>query len=101
LLAGFTRFALEPLSELSIIAFFGIPVEQIVSQLSKPQIRPYRHSGLDPESSAVSGSQVAGCRSKIPSLEGISSGMMGVQYNAIKDPMPMIIQRRINEANYC
>jgi hypothetical protein len=46
-----------------------IPAFQTVSQLTKLQLLLYRHSGLDPESSAVSGPYVSGCR--------IKSGMTG------------------------
>ena len=46
-----------------------IPANQTVSQLAKLYLLLYRHSGLDPESSAVSRPYVSGCR--------IKSGMTG------------------------
>jgi hypothetical protein len=41
-----------------------IPACQTVSQLKKEHILRFCHSGLDPESSAVSGYYVSGCRIK-------------------------------------
>jgi ketopantoate hydroxymethyltransferase len=41
-----------------------IPACQTVSQLSKRQMLLFCHSGLDPESSSVSGAYVSGCRIK-------------------------------------
>jgi hypothetical protein len=41
-----------------------IPAQQTVSQLAKWQLLLFCHSGLDPESSSVSGAYVSGCRIK-------------------------------------
>jgi hypothetical protein len=46
-----------------------IPAFQTASQLAKLHLGLYRHSGLDPESSAASCPYVSGCR--------IKSGMTG------------------------
>jgi hypothetical protein len=46
-----------------------IPACEIVLELPKGQMLLFCHSGLDPESSAVSGAYVSGCR--------IRSGMTG------------------------
>ena len=52
-----------------------IPAFQGGSQLAILHLLLFRHSGLDPESSVVSRRSVSGCRSKIPFLAGIKSGM--------------------------
>jgi hypothetical protein len=56
-----------------------IPAQATVSQLAKRQLLLICHSGLDPESISVSGGYVCGCRSKIPCLAGIKSGMTGFE----------------------
>jgi len=47
----------------------GTPACQTVSQLANLQMLLVCHSGLDPESSAASGSYVSGCRICHPGLD--------------------------------
>jgi ketopantoate hydroxymethyltransferase len=48
----------------SLAKNFWIPALQTVAQLAKRQMLLFCHSGLDPESSSVSGAYVSGCRIK-------------------------------------
>jgi hypothetical protein len=80
--AGIQRHTVKPPTR------FWIPAFQAASQLSERQIFLSCHSGLDPrfdrltalskvegESSSFSAPYNPGCRSKIPFLAGIKSGM--------------------------